>query len=230
MRTTDPADQQKGRISMFTRTKITAALGAAALAVVLAGCGSDSPAPAAAADHDHATHQHDDDRSVYQHADGTEANTDTDDSLYGADLKKLATASDLVVRGKVSKAQSGVPLAKGDPTALYTVYTVQVSDTVRGVQAKQIDVALLTEISGAAVVVEERATPVVGSDVILTLTKIAPQFNREGYVLTNQTGLLVVGKDGNVVSGLANSSPVAKQAKALRTADQVLAELRSAPR
>jgi hypothetical protein len=37
-----------------------------------------------------------------------------------------------------------------------------------------------------------------------------------------------VNKDGSVASGLDGSSPVAKQAKAMRTADQVLAELRAA--
>ncbi|WP_020390209.1 hypothetical protein [Kribbella catacumbae] len=211
---------------MLNRSKIAAALSAAALAVLLVGCGSSQEPQAA--EHDHATHQHDDDRSFYQHADGTEANTDTYDSVPSADLKGLAKASDLVVRGQITKAQKGVLIAKGDPTAKYTVFTVKVSDTVRGNQAQQIDFALMTEISGSQVVVEDRPTPSVGSEVILTLTKIAPEFKREGYVLTNQSGLLLVKKDGTVVSGLEGSTPVAKQAKALRTADQVLAELRSA--
>jgi hypothetical protein len=211
---------------MFNRLKITAALGAAGLAVALAGCGN-SQAPQAA-DHDHASHSHGDDRSFYQHADGSEANTDTYDSVAAADLKGLAKASDLVVRGTITKAQKGVLIAKGDPTAKYTVFTVKVSDTVRGNKARQIDLALMTEISGTQVVVEDRPTPSVGSEVILVLTKIAPEFNREGYVLTNQSGLLLVKKDGTVVTGLDGSTPVAKQAKALRTADQVVAELRSA--
>lgn len=211
---------------MFNRSRIAAALGATALAVLMVGCGSGQEPQAA--DHDHATHQHDDDRSVYRHADGTEANTDTYDSIASADLKGLAKASDLVVRGQITKAQKGVLIAKGDPTAKYTVFTVKVSDTVRGVQSQQVDLALMTEISGSQVVVEDRPTPVVGSEVILVLTKIAPEFQREGYVLTNQSGLLLVKKDGTVVSGLDGSTPVAKQAKALRTADQVLAELRSA--
>ncbi len=211
---------------MFNRSKIAAALSATALAVLMVGCGSSQEPQAA--DHDHATHQHDDDRSVYRHADGTEANTDTYDSIASADLKGLAKASDLVVRGQITKAQTGVLIAKGDPTAKYTVFTVKVSDTVRGVQSQQVDLALMTEISGSQVVVEDRPTPVVGSEVILVLTKIAPEFEREGYVLTNQSGLLLVKKDGTVVSGLDGSTPVAKQAKALRTADQVLAELRSA--
>lgn len=212
---------------MLNRSKIAAALGAATLALVMAGCGSDQ---APQAEHDHATHQHDDDRSFYQHADGTEANTDTDDNLSGADLQGLAKASDLVVRGQITKAKTGVPLAKGDPSAKYTIFTVKVSDHVRGQRARQVDFALMTEISGSQVVVEERQTPGIGSDVILVLTKIAPEFQYEGYVLTNQTGLLLVNKDGTVASGLDGSSPVAKQAKALRTADQVLSELRSAPR
>jgi hypothetical protein len=210
---------------MFHRPKIAAALSAAALAVVLVGCGSGQEPQAA--EHDHATHQHDD-RSFYQHADGTEANTDTDEGLAGADLQGLAKASDLVVRGQITKAKTGVLLAKGDPTAKYTIFTVKVSDHVRGQQAHQVDLALMTEISGSKVIVEERRTPGVGSDVILVLTKIAPEFNYDGYVLTSQSSLLLVNKDGSVASGLDGSSPVAKQAKAMRTADQVLAELRSA--
>ncbi|GAA1713916.1 hypothetical protein ACFTSF_36395 [Kribbella sp. NPDC056951] len=210
---------------MNTHSKIAAALGALALSAALVGCGSD--ATPAAADHDHATHQHND-RSLYQHTDGTEANTDTDDNLAGADLKQLATASDLVVRGKITKAKKDVLLAKGDPTAKYTVFTTQVTDHVRGVQAKEVDFALLTEISGSPIVVEQRQTPRVGSDVILVLTKIAPEFNHDGYVLTNQSGLLVVNKNGTVASGLEDSSPVSKQTESLRTAEQVLTELRSA--
>lgn len=213
---------------MLNQSKIAAALSAAVLAVLMVGCGSSQEPQAA--EHDHATHQHDDDRSFYQHADGTEANTDTDDYLSGADLQGLAKASDLVVRGRITKAKTGVLLAKGDPTAKYTVFTVKVSDHVRGQQARQVDFALMTEISNSQVVVEERQTPGVGSDVILVLTKIAPEFQYEGYVLTNQTGLLLVNKDGTVASGLDGSSAVAKQAKALRTADKVLSELRSAPR
>ncbi|MEU4396454.1 hypothetical protein [Kribbella sp. NPDC023855] len=210
---------------MLCRSKIAAALGAAALAVTTAGCGgSQTPQ----AEHDHATHQHDDDRSFYQHADGTEANTDTDESLADADLKGLAKASDLVVRGQITKAKTGVLLAKGDPTAKYTIFTVKVSDHVRGKRTQHVDLALMTEISGSRVVVEERRTPGVGSDVILVLTKIAPEFNYDGYVLTSQSSLLLVNKDGSVASGLDGSSPVAKQAKAMRTADQVLAELRAA--
>lgn len=211
---------------MINRSKIAAALGAAALAVVLVGCGGSQEPQAA--EHDHASHPHDDDRSFYQHTDGTEANTDTYDSIAGADLKGLAKASDLVVRGQITKAQKGVLIAKGDPTAKYTVFTVKVSDTVRGAKAQQIDFALMAEISGTQVVVEDRPNPDVGSEVILVLTKIAPEFQREGYVLTNQSGLMLVNKDGTVVAGLDDSAPVTKQAKALRTADRVLAELRSA--
>lgn len=89
--------------------------------------------------------------------------------------------------------------------------------------------ALLAEIGGGPVTVEYRPSPAVGDDVIWLLTKIAPEFQHKGYVLTNQSGLLLVRADGTVVSGLAGSSPVAKEAKTLRTADQVVQHLRSAP-
>lgn len=211
---------------------------ATAVIALLTGCagtdaGADARGPAdQAASHDH-SHEHGQydphDRANFRHQDGTEANTDVDDTLHGAGLKQLATASDLVVRGRIAKAQPGVLIAKGDPTAKYTVYTVQVRDTVRGVKDKQVEVALLTEIGGGKVAVEDRPNPAVGDDVIWLLTKIAPEFDHKGYVLTNQSGLLLVKADGSVVSGLEGSSPVAKEAKALRTADQILQHLRTAP-
>jgi hypothetical protein len=207
--------------------------GAAALAALaLVACGSrpsgDAPAPTGQAAHDHGDHAHSDGEYA-EHEDGSRANASVDGPLAGADLKQLTAKSELVVRGTVTSARADVPLAKGDPTAKYTIYTVKVQDVARGAAGAQVELALLTQIEGATIVFEERQNPKVGDSIVALLTRIAPEFGRPGYVLTDQSGLLVVKPDGQVISGIEGSSPVAAEAKRLRTVDQVLTTIRSVP-
>ncbi|MDX6238655.1 MAG: hypothetical protein QOG10_3470 [Kribbellaceae bacterium] len=208
----------------LTRRIIGLGVSTVALTLALAGCGGEqtgsAPPPAAPAA---AQDEHTD-----QHEDGSLANAIVDDRLAGADLRQLTKNSDLVVHGRITAVEAGVPLAKGDPTAKYAVYTIQVRDTVRGKNQREVQLALLSEIEGARIVLEERPNPKVGDDVIALLTKIAPEFNHPGYVLTNQSGLMLVKPDGRVVSGIEGSSPVAAEAKSLRTVSEVLDHLRTA--
>ncbi|MEV8373808.1 hypothetical protein AB0P21_13770 [Kribbella sp. NPDC056861] len=202
-------------------------ISAAALTIALTGCGSQPtvsapPPAAAAAEHNHADHEHSD-----AHEDGSLANTIVDEPLAGADLQTLTKSTQLAVRGKITTVQTGVLLAKGDTSAKYSVFTIKVADTARGKAQPTVQLALLQEIYGAAVVVEERPNPKVGDEVVALMTKIAPEFNHPGYVLTSQASLMLVKPDGQVVAGIEGSSPVAAQAKSLRTVDQVLATIRA---
>jgi hypothetical protein len=212
--------------------RLIGASAAAAAALVLIACGSqqsgDDPANTGHAAHEHSDHEHAEGEYA-EHEDGSRANASVDDPLAGADLKQLTAKSDLVVRGTVTGARADVPLAKGDPTAKYTIYTLKVQDVARGAAGSQVELALLSQIEGANIVFEERQNPKVGDSVVALLRKIAPEFNQPGYVLTGQSGLLVVKPDGGVISGIEGSSPIAAEAKTLRTVDQVLSTIRSVP-
>lgn len=202
-------------------------ISAVALTIALTGCGgsqpSSAPPPApAAAEHNHADHEHSD-----AHEDGSLANTIVDEALAGVDLQTLTKNTQLAVHGRITSIQTGVPLAKGDPSAKYSIFTIEVADTARGKAQPTVQLALLQEVYGAKIVVEERPNPKLGDDVVALMTKIAPEFNHPGYVLTSQAGLMLVKPDGQVVSGIEGSSPIAAQAKSLRTVDQVLATIRS---
>lgn len=190
------------------KTKLWLGLGViAAVAAVMSGCGN-SPQPAEG--HEHG-------------AGNPNANMDVDDYLPDAGLTELSSASDLVVRGRIVGAQGGVLIAK-DPTAKYTVFTVKVAEVVKGAKAATVKVALLTEIGGGRVQVEGRPSVVVGDDGVWLLKKIPAEFKYQGYVLTNQQGLLLV-KDGGVVTGSTDST-VAREVKELKDVDGVLRHLR----
>ena len=186
---------------------ILGAIPAAVALTLLSGCGSDGQLQSGK----------------------TAAPVDIDEHLPQAGLKQLTSESDLVVRGRVVRAKSGVLIAK-DPTAKYTIFTIRVAEVVSGAKVSSVDVALLTELSGAPVRPEGRPAVGVGDDAVWLLTKIAPEFNRKGYVLTNQSSLLIVDDDGRVTGG-SKSSAVAGEVAHMKTVNEVLRYLRSvAPR
>lgn len=166
--------------------------------------------------------------SASRHVDdaASHANSDVDDYLPGAGLERLTTASDLVVHGQVVSAESGVSIAD-DPSAKYTVFTVLVTEVIKGEVAQAVDVAMLTELEGAPFVPAGRITPEPGVDGVWMLTKIAPEFGREGYVLTNHSGLLITQDDGGILSGGGEESAVSSEVEELRNTNNLLDFLRA---
>lgn len=197
------------------RGRFLGLLGVASIALVV-GCAQSDNAPPSHA-------------GAPRHLDGAashDGNSDVDDYLAGAGLERLTTASDLVVHGQVVSAQGDVSIAD-DPTAQYTVFTVQVTEVIKGEMAKTVDVAMLTELEGAPFTPGARMTPKPGDDGIWMLTKIAPEFRYEGYVLTNNTGLLITQDDGDVLSGGSEGSAVSSEVKELQNTENLLDFLRT---
>ncbi|HEX5594713.1 MAG TPA: hypothetical protein VFX61_01630 [Micromonosporaceae bacterium] len=150
-----------------------------------------------------------------------------DDYLPDAGLKQLRDASDLVVLGHVVNTASGIRISE-DPNVEYTILTVSVDEVLKGNAGKTVDVALLTHIRRAAVGFDGRPTPKRGDRGVWLLTAIAPEFKREGYVLTNQNSQLLVKSDGAGLIGGASSSPVAREIRELGGLPGVLNRLREA--
>jgi hypothetical protein len=164
---------------------------------------------------------------AHPHDEGTASGApDVNDYLPDADLAQLSKASELVIFGSVIKAQSGVLIAE-DKTAEYTVYTVEVKETLRGTAAKTVDVALLTHLSKTEVRFESRPTPQIGDQAVWLLNPIAPEFKREGYVLTNLNSLIVAAANGSRLIGAPASSPAGKDIHKLGNLDALLAHLRA---
>lgn len=147
-----------------------------------------------------------------------------DDKLPRAGLEELASVSDLVVRGRVVGSKPGLELVKDDPAAKYTSFTIQVDEAVKGGRPTRVDVALLTEVGGAPIQVEGRPSVKPGDEAIWLLTRIAPEFGFDGYVLTNQQSILPV--NGTVVTTASSDTPLAREVAELKSTDRVLARLR----
>jgi hypothetical protein len=178
---------------------------------LLAACGSPRPATESA-DHTH-------DKVAG-------ANVDVSDHLPNAGLAELGQASDLVVFGHVVGVTEGVRIGS-DPNAGYTVLTLAVDETLKGdAGRKMVDVAMLTQLQGTAVVFGGRPIPKVNDRGIWMLRPIAPEFGREGYVLTNQNSQVLAGEDG--LTGGAASSRSAREITQLGDLTSVLDRLRAA--
>jgi hypothetical protein len=160
------------------------------------------------------------------HTDTHEAvNTRVGDALPDADLAELGRVSELVVSGQVVTAVDGVRIGS-DAAAGHTVVTLAVGEVVKGdAGTKTVDVAMLTRIDGVPVVMEGRPTPKAGDRGIWLLQPIAPEFKREGFVLTNQNSQILAGEHG--LTGGVASSPSAREVERLGTLDRVLAHLRA---
>jgi hypothetical protein len=182
------------------------------LAIVsfLVACGS-SRQGAESADHTH---------------DGVDgANVDVNDYLPDASLAELSLASDLVVLGHVVAAAEGVRIGT-DASAGYTVVTLAVDETLKGDAAtKTVDVAMLTHLNGDPAVFGGRPTPKVDDRGIWMLRPIAPEFGREGYVLTNQNSQILLGEKG--LTGGAASAQSAQEVRRLGDLASVLEHVRA---
>ncbi len=172
---------------------------------VLIGCGSASNSPTA---------------GQHEHSQTSPAQVIIEDYLPGAGLQRLAKESDLVVRGDVINTQTGVTFA-GAPDAEYTLFTIRVEEVLTGGQLDRIQVFLLTEFGSAPFQPEGRPEMRLGDDGIWMVTQLAPDFGREGYVLTNQNSLLLVDKAG-AVSGGSASAAVAREVRKLARVEPLL--------
>lgn len=204
------------------RTTLTTTIGALALASAAAGCGT-SPTVADAGqrphgdDHDHAAH-------ADAHADLAAANVD--DPYFEASLDELTTLSDLVLVGRVTRVEDGVRIGT-DPATSYTVVTVEVGQLLKamsrsGASVKQVKVALLSRIGGSPFVIKGRPIPKVGDRALYLLKKIAPEFNLDGYVLTNIGSLLPV--TGTVIES-SSEAVAAQEAGLLGQLNKVIQEI-----
>lgn len=116
---------------------------------------------------------------------------EVDDPYASSSLFDLGTVSDLAVRGTVTGYRAGVQIGR-DTDAAYTVYTVSVTETVFGPATKTVNVALLTELGGGPVTIQGRPKVEEGNDALWILTRIAPEFGLDGYVLTSTGGLIPI--------------------------------------
>jgi hypothetical protein len=117
--------------------------------------------------------------------------------LASADLATLTQESDVAVHGTVEAIEPGVRI--GPPGLTYSVFTIAVDDVLAGQASGTIQVAATTATDGHAVEVEGRPPlPEVGDDAVWFLNELAPEFGREGYVLSSPTGLVVM--DGDTVA------------------------------
>jgi hypothetical protein len=91
---------------------------------------------------------------------------------------------------------------------------------------RAVEVAMLSRVQGVPVVIEGRPTPKVGDRGIWMLQPIAPEFGREGYVLTNQNSQILADEHG--LTGGVESSPSAREVKRLGDLGRVLEHLRAA--
>lgn len=172
-----------------------------------------------ATDREQAAHDHD-------HGPNHEPVTmQVDDPFAQADMATLSQESDAVVRGTVVAADGGVRVGSSD-RLLYTAFTVEVDEALAGAPGDRVEVILASEVDGRPVAIEGRPLPHVGDRGLWFLTAIAPQFQRDGYVLTGQSGLLLFEGD-EVVGGGPGKSAVAAEVARLDSPEAVVDHVRS---
>jgi hypothetical protein len=207
---TDPRDR-----GLVGRGPVHSAL-LVALLLLLAACGSPQPAA------EPAGHSHDDAEGVP---------LAITDHLPDAGLAELSRASELVVLGRVVGAVEGVRIGS-DASAGYTILTVAVEEALKGTErlsgdapAKTVEVAMLTHLDGAPVAIAGRPTPAIDDRGVWLLQPIAPEFDRRGYVLTNQNSQILVDEHG--LTGGVPSAPSAKEVAQLGDLPSVLDRIRA---
>jgi hypothetical protein len=150
---------------------------------------------------------------------------DVEDALADADVATLSQASDTVVRGRVISADGGLRL--DDSSLRYTAFTVDVDEALAGTPADRVRVVLSTHTDGQEIAIEGRPTPQVGDEGVWFLTPIAAEFDHDGYVLTGQTGLLLL-EGGEVTGGgTPGESPIAVEVERLDSPEAVVDHVRA---
>jgi hypothetical protein len=167
------------------------------------------------------------DESADESADEEPVTMEVNDPFAQADLATLSQASAMVVHGTVVDAEPGLRL--GEDTRLrYTAFTVEVDETLAGESAQRVRVVLSTHVDDQEIAVEGRPLPRVGDEGIWFLNPVAPEFGYDGYVLTGQTGLLLVDGDEVVGGGVPGESPIADEVQPLDSPRAVVDHVRAA--
>lgn len=151
------------------------------------------------------------------------------DSVPYTGMADLSQESDLVVHGSVAAVEPGVPMgATGASTVEYSIFTIEVDEVLAGEGADRIEVALSTHFGGREVVLEGRPVPKVGDDGVWFLTEIAPEFERDGYVLTSTESLVLEAADAEAAGeGLAEDSSLLADVEELGSLEDVVDHVRS---
>lgn len=188
-------------------------LTAGALLVAAAACGGDGASEAEA-------RRHDDDPLLLMQVRSP---------LSQADLATLSQESDLVAHGTVEAVETDVRI--GPPDLTYDVFTVAVDEVLAGQGADTVEVAVATRSRGHEIAMEGRPPlPAVGDDATWFLDELAPQFGRQGYVMTSPSGLLAMDGDGFAAPEHPHGEeppPAISEADGLGSEDAVLDHLRS---
>jgi hypothetical protein len=150
---------------------------------------------------------------------------EVDDPYAQADMATLSQASDAVVHGTVVDAEPGLRLGTGQ--LRYTAFTVEVDEVLAGSSGERVRVVLATHADGHEITIEGRPQPRVGDEGVWFLTPVAPEFGYEGYVLTGQSGLLLVDGDEVVGGGHPGESPIATEVERLDSPEAVVDHVRS---
>lgn len=145
---------------------------------------------------------------------------DAFEPLAGTDIATHRQESDVVVRGRAVSAEQDVEI--GDSSLTYTVFTVEVAEVLSGDADGTVEVAMSTKTNGREMTLEGRPDVEVGDDGVWFLTRIDPEeFDRDGYVLTSSSGLVLAGDDGEPGEGLDHHSPIAEELDQLDSVDEV---------
>jgi hypothetical protein len=151
---------------------------------------------------------------------------EVDDAYAQADMATLSEASDTVVRGTVTAAEPGLRLGSRQNPLRYTRFTVAVDEVLGGTAGDEVQVLLSTHVNRRPVTMEGRPTPEVGDEAVWFLTPTRSEARIEGYVLTGQSGLLLL--DGDEVNGGGtHDARIHTQVEDLGSADAVVDHVRA---
>lgn len=142
---------------------------------------------------------------------------EVDEPYANASLDELGAASDLVVRGTISSIEHGLKL--GEDTGIdYKVYLVDAGSQ------STVSVVVSEAVDGVATTIEGRPELNIGDEAIWALSKLAAEFNFDGYVLVSSTSVFPT-EDNSI---LTSTEDVAAREAAELGADGTLARLTDA--
>lgn len=149
-----------------------------------------------------------------------------DDPYAQADMAALSSASATVVRGTVTHAEPGLQFGDPRDQLRYTRYTVSVDEVLGGTAGDEVEVVMSTHAGRRPATVEGRPMVQVGDQAVWFLTPIAPESGTDGYVLTGQSGLLVLEGD-EVTGGGTDDAAVHAEVERLGSAEAVVDHVRA---
>lgn len=149
-----------------------------------------------------------------------------DDPYAQADMATLSEASDTVVRGTVTAAEPGPRVGSRQNPLRFTRFTVAVDEVLGGTAGDEVQVLLTTHVNGRPATMEGRPTPEVGDEAVWFLTPTRTEASIDGYVLTGQSGLLLLDGD-EVTGGGTHDARVHSEVESLGSTDAVVDHVRA---